>query len=145
MSQDCVFCKISAGKEHAYKIFENENVIALLDRFPIAPGHSLVITKKHYPDFISVPDEELFDLARVSKIVGLAVKSGMNADGIRLFTNVGMAASQVIFHVHIHIVPMWEKEPNFTWFRRRAEITPNAANYILNKIKPYLNETLFRP
>ncbi len=144
MLQDCVFCNISNGKEQAYKIFENERVIAILDRFPIAPGHSLVITKKHYQDFLSVPDDELYDLARISKIVGLAVKMGMNADGIRLFTNVGRAASQIIFHVHVHIVPLWDREPNFTWFRRRAEITPNAANYVLNKIKPYLNETLFK-
>ncbi|MGC8569323.1 MAG: HIT family protein [Nitrososphaeria archaeon] len=142
VSDSCIFCMIASGSEQAYKVYENDRVLAILDRFPIAPGHTLVITKNHYQDYLSVPDEDLYELARVSKIVGTAVKEGMGADGVRLFTNVGRAASQVIFHVHIHIVPMWEREPNFTWFRRRAEITPSVANYVLNRIKPHLYERL---
>lgn len=142
MEESCVFCGIAKGQEPAYKLYENEKVLAILDRFPIAPGHTLVLTKKHYQDYLEVSYEDVCELARVSKLVGRAVKLGMKADGIRIFTNVGRAASQVIFHVHVHIVPMWEREPNFTWFRRRAEITPSSANYVLNKIKPFINETL---
>lgn len=133
--ESCLFCRIIRGEEAAYIVYNDQNALAFLDRFPIVPGHTLVVTREHYKDFLSTPSEESARLAGATKTVANAVKSAMKADGIRLFTNVGRSAGQVIFHVHVHILPSWENEPAFVNFRKRNEITHDEAIKISNAIK----------
>lgn len=132
---DCLFCRIVKGEEAAYIVYDDPNTVAFLDRYPIVPGHTLVVTKDHYRDFLSTPFEASAQLAGTTKKVSVAVKSAMKADGVRIFTNVGKSAGQVIFHVHVHILPSWENEPAFINFRKRNEITPEDAINTLNAIK----------
>ena len=69
-------------------------------------GHTLVVPKKHYENIYEVPEEELAYLYKVVKRVAVAVRDSMAADGIRVVQNNGSAAGQVIFHFHVHVIPM---------------------------------------
>ena len=103
----CTFCKILNRQLPGYLVYEDSNFAAFLDKYPITPGHTLVVTKEHFENYLETPEEVLSELAKVVKLVAIGVKEAVKADGIRILTNIGESAGQVIFHLHVHIVPMW--------------------------------------
>ncbi|ADN50164.1 HIT family protein [Vulcanisaeta distributa] len=103
---DCVFCKIVKGEEPAYVVYEDEHVIAILDKYPISKGHTLVMPKRHYRDITEIPSDELCHVIRVTKAVTMAVIKALNVPGVRIIQNNGAEAGQVIFHIHFHVIPM---------------------------------------
>jgi histidine triad (HIT) family protein len=106
--EGCVFCKIIARKELANFVYETEDVLAFLDDRPVNEGHTLVVPKKHFENIFDVPDEALLNVFLVAKKVAGALMPTENADGIRLVQNNGVAAHQLIFHFHVHVIPEYE-------------------------------------
>jgi len=110
---DCIFCDIINGKSEAEIIYQNENIISFLDIRPVNYGHALVIPKKHYENFQSVPIEELDHLMKGMQYITSAVIKGVNADGFNLIVNSGKAAGQTIYHFHFHIIPRYLNDFRF--------------------------------
>jgi histidine triad (HIT) family protein len=108
MSEDCIFCKIADNKSPASFVYKDEQVIAFMDNKPVSEGHTLVIPRKHYENIYTTPDEDVAYLFKIVKKVALAVKTAIKADGIRLVQSNGGAAGQVVFHIHVHIIPAYE-------------------------------------
>ncbi len=106
MVEDCIFCKIINKESHANVVYEDEQVIAFLSNRPVNEGHTLVVPKKHYRDIYDIPEEEAAYLFKITKRVAEAVKAAMIPPGIRIVQNNGAAAGQVIFHLHVHIIPL---------------------------------------
>lgn len=106
MAQDCVFCQIIQKKSPANFVYEDDRVVAFLTNRPVNEGHTLVVPKKHYENIYELPEEEIAYLYKVVKRVSVAIRDAMKADGIRVVQNNGVAAGQVIFHYHVHIIPM---------------------------------------
>ena len=84
---------------------ESEHFFCAKDLYPVAPGHSLVISKRHTPDYFSLTDEEKQDLTRIIDVVCDLLRGTQAIDGFNIGTNAGKAAGQTIFHTHIHIIP----------------------------------------
>ncbi len=104
-ADDCLFCKMVAGKIPVTKIYEDEVVLSFLDIGPISNGHTLVIPKQHFEKLHDCPAELLGQVfTRIGKIAG-AVAAAMDSDGYNLLCNNGRAAGQLIEHLHFHIVP----------------------------------------
>jgi len=103
---DCVFCKIVRGEEPAYIVYEDEYVVAILDKYPVNKGHTLVMPKRHYRDITEIPDEELCRVIKITKAVTIAVMRALKVPGVRVVQNNGAEAGQVIFHIHFHVIPM---------------------------------------
>lgn len=104
---NCVFCKIVKGLEKAEILYENENVLSILDINPINFGHALVIPKEHYENFLSLPEEIYVDLLKAVKIVSQAILDSIEPkpEGFNILSNNGFVAGQRIFHFHFHIIP----------------------------------------
>lgn len=119
----CLFCNIINRELEGYIVYEDNLASAFLDKFPVTPGHTLVVPKKHYDNYLEADEETLSQLARVTKIVALGVMEAVKADGIRILTNIGESAGQVVFHLHLHVIPTWMKEyPSmFSSFKPRRE------------------------
>lgn len=105
MSADCIFCKIVAGQIPSTKVYEDEQVLAFVDIYPLAPVHVLVIPKKHVADTndLSTADTallgHLFEVVReVAKVKGIA------ETGYRVSTNTGKDAGQMVPHLHFHVM-----------------------------------------
>jgi len=101
----CVFCKIIAGEIPAKVIMQNEKAIALLDAFPLAAGHSLVIPKSHSAKVQEMSEQDakaVFEI--VWKLVG-AVETGSEVNASTIAIHNGSEAGQEVPHVHAHIVP----------------------------------------
>jgi histidine triad (HIT) family protein len=102
---DCIFCKIIQGEIPCQKVYEDDNVLALLDINPTTKGHTVVITKKHYPNLVATPATELCQIITVIKNIAPAIVAASQAEGWNLGVNNGPAAGQIIEHVHFHIIP----------------------------------------
>jgi histidine triad (HIT) family protein len=106
MTEDCVFCQIIRKEAFASIVYEDKQVMAFLSNRPVNEGHTLVIPKKHYVNIYEIPEEEACYLFKMAKRVAQAVSDAMAAEGIRIVQNNGEAAGQVIFHLHVHIIPL---------------------------------------
>ena len=115
MVEDCVFCKIVRKEAPSSVVYEDSDVIAIMDIKPVSQGHTLIIPKHHYEDIFDAPEEQIAIAHEITKQIALAVKKVSKADGISIVQQNGKAAGQEIFHLHIHVIPRFEgvKMPKF--------------------------------
>ena len=104
-TDDCLFCKMVAGRIPVTKIYEDEVVLAFLDIGPISDGHTLVIPRKHFERLHDCPTQLLGQVASHLGKIARAVADAMNSDGYNVLCNNGRAAGQLIEHLHFHIIP----------------------------------------
>ena len=102
---ECVFCKIVEGSLKAERIYETESVLAFLDINPRAPGHSLVIPKKHVSLLADLEDELVADMFIATRETLKILKKALNPDGFNIGINEGKAAGQEIPHLHVNVFP----------------------------------------
>ncbi|CDI74798.1 HIT domain-containing protein, putative [Eimeria praecox] len=112
--RDNVFAKILDGRLPSYKIFETEHCVAILDAFPTAPGHSLLISKA-------------------------PVATATNCDGVNVLHNGGPAAGQIVHHLHFHVLPRFSGDGLFSQPQSaKSMITAEEATAVLGKIQANL-------
>ena len=134
MNEDCIFCKIVSKKAGAVIVFEDEHSIAFLDVHPLNPGHTLVVPKKHYPSMVEMPPEEVGRVfVSVAKVMRGVMKAS-KADGINIGQSNGRAASQEVFHMHVHIIPRFNHEM-MSGFPNRKQTHRAELDEIGKKIK----------
>ncbi|MDD4531476.1 MAG: HIT family protein [Candidatus Pacebacteria bacterium] len=103
--EDCIFCKIIKGEIPAYKIYEDDLVLAFLDIHPVAKGHTLIIPKVHARDIFEIDGKTLERIASVSKKVSLKMKENLGVEAVNLYHASGNEAEQTVFHFHLHVIP----------------------------------------
>ncbi len=118
-------------------VFEDAEVMAIMDIRPVGEGHTLVIPKQHYVDIYDTPEEAVANIHKITKRVAIAVKKATGADGISIVQQNGKAAGQDVFHIHVHIIPMFEgaRMPRFGELR---EVNREKLDEAAAKIKQYL-------
>jgi histidine triad (HIT) family protein len=108
---DCIFCKIIKKEVPATVVFETEKVLAFMDIKPINPGHVLVIPKIHSEFISGVSEEDLQEMMLIGGRINSALrKSGIKCTGVNLFLADGVDAGQEVPHVHLHVIPRFEKD-----------------------------------
>jgi histidine triad (HIT) family protein len=107
MTRPCLFCSIIKYKMPAVIIYEDKDFVALMDKYPISHGHSLVIPRSHHESLLSMTPSEVGNLYSTVFTITRAVMSAVNADGFSIGQNNGRAANQIIPHVHVHIIPRY--------------------------------------
>ena len=101
---NCIFCKIINGKVPSKKVFEDDDVLAILDIRGDYENHTLVMPKQHIDKLTSADEniiQKLFYL--IKKVSNSYISSGY--DGVNILVNNGESAEQTIMHLHIHIIP----------------------------------------
>ena len=102
-----VFCRIIDGEIPSSKVYEDDDVIAILDISQTTRGHTLVIPKAHYDSFLSCPKELMMKVYAVAQRIGQAEISLLGAKGVNVLTNVGETAGQSVTHFHVHVIPRY--------------------------------------
>jgi len=121
------------GKHSCYVIYQDDDCIAILDKYPIDDGHSLVITKKPYEKLTDMDVDEVSKLfSKIPKIANAIIKA-TNADAFSIAQNYGKAAKQIVPHVHVHIIPRYNKT-GILWTKRKI-LKDNELNELAQKIK----------
>lgn len=101
----CVFCRrLLIGPF----IASNELAVAFEDAFPLSRGHSLIIPRRHQPDFLALePDEQEAVWALLPEVTAFIERAG-TPDGYNIGINVNTAAGQTVAHAHVHLIPRHE-------------------------------------
>ena len=105
MKEDCIFCKIIQGEIPSFTVYEDDTFKVILDRFPAAQGHMLILPKVHCDDVFSLPEEVAAQLYPLVKKLAQHAKEVTGAEGINIVQNNGEAAGQTVHHFHLHIIP----------------------------------------
>ena len=134
--ESCIFCKIIAGEIPSDKIYEDEYTLAFLDARPSAPGHTLVVPKKHVENIFDADDETLSRVLHTVRIVAPAVRDAVGGHGVHVNSNHGAAAGQIVSHLHFHIIPRHDRG-EFTFWPKTKE-TSTEASLVASKIREKL-------
>ncbi len=115
VDENCPFCRIVAGLSPAYVVAEDEHCLAVLDSRPAARGHTLVLPREHVADLWSADPETAAALGRTCAAVARRIHTRLHPDGLTMRQNNGEASGQVIFHLHVHLVPRWDGDGTVGW------------------------------
>jgi histidine triad (HIT) family protein len=100
-----IFAKILRGEFPCHKVYEDEHVLAFLDIMPRAPGHTLVIPKAPARNILDIGVDDYLHVARATHKIAAAAKKAFQADGITVQQFNETSGGQVVFHLHVHVMP----------------------------------------
>lgn len=135
--KDCIFCKIIRGELPSIKIYEDDATLAFLDIHPVAPGHTLVITKN--TDSYNLLDISELDWLAVSRTVrklAPVIEKATGADGVNIMMNNRAHAGQVVDHPHVHIIPRFKGDGLRQW--NHSSYGEGEAVHVAEKIRAAL-------
>ena len=129
----CIFCDILDGTRNGHLVYEDKDHIAILDKYPIDDGHTLVIPRKHHEKITDMDPNDVGKIFSLIPKIAKAVLAGAGADAFSLAQNNGKAAKQIIPHVHIHIIPRYNNKGT-VWTKRQIP-TDEVLSELAVKIK----------
>ena len=128
-----IFTEIIEGKRPGFIIFEDEHHVAILDKYPIDTGHSLVIPKTPYEKIIDMPENEVANLFTLVPKIAKAILKATGAVAFSIAQNNGKEAKQIVPHVHVHIIPRYANKA--TMWTKRGMPSDNELKELQEKIK----------
>jgi histidine triad (HIT) family protein len=135
--ENCIFCKIAGGKIPARFVMQNNRAVALLDAFPLAAGHTLVIPKSHYAKIQDMSEHDAMAVFEITWKVTGAVEAGSQVNASTIAIHNGSEAGQEIPHAHVHIVPRKRGDGAgaiHSMFKNRPKLSPQAMDSLRDKI-----------
>ncbi|MFO8184587.1 MAG: HIT family protein [Candidatus Aegiribacteria sp.] len=102
----CPFC----DPDEEMIIWKDENVYVIRDLYPVSPSHTLIIPFRHFASVFDATDDELQSISRALRFRKEQLERSLAADGYNIGVNEGAAAGQTIPHVHIHLIPRFERD-----------------------------------
>jgi histidine triad (HIT) family protein len=106
-----VFAKILRGELSCHKVLETDRVLAFMDVMPRGEGHVLVVPKAPSRNILDANPDDLADLFKAVQMVARAVKAALRADGVTIQQFNESAGGQVVFHLHVHVIPRFQGTP----------------------------------
>lgn len=101
---DCVFCRLDAERPI---LLDSDLAFAIFDKFPVNPGHALIIPKRHVSNYFDLSLEEQQALVGLLRQVQALVDEQYHPDGYNVGINIGESAGQTVGHVHVHLIPRY--------------------------------------
>jgi histidine triad (HIT) family protein len=133
MENSCTFCKIIKNELLAYKVWENKNFLAFLDKSPVNPGHLMIIPKRHVDYFFDLNDAEYKEIMDIAKKIQKSLLKATGAKRIGIVVE-GFAVP----HVHLHLVPL--HKGNDTDPCRAKKGVPEELDEMAKQIRNLINE-----
>ena len=138
---DCIFCKIIRNEIPSTTIYEDDDIKAFFDISQVTPGHTLVVPKKHVKDIFAY-DEDLAErvFKKVPMIARAIKESNPDIIGMNICQNNGEIAYQSVMHSHIHLVPRYSKDDDFSmhWGDNTGVASNEELQARADKIKQHL-------
>ena len=125
----CWACRVIAGEPVGHVVAETREVLVVLNPFPLAAGHALVVPRRHVTNLYELPDELAGPVLATAARVARAAKRAFGADGITLRQNTEAASDQHLFHFHLHVIPRFvgdaerfASDPSFAELASQREV-----------------------
>jgi histidine triad (HIT) family protein len=122
-----IFAKILKGELPCHKVYEDDTALVMMDIFPQSKGHTLIVPKAASRNLLDAEPAALSAIMPLVQSVTRAVKAATNADGIRLAQFNEAPAGQTVFHLHFHVIPVYEGVPLGTHGGGKADDAELAA------------------
>ena len=129
----CIFCDIISGKIPSSKVYEDDDVLAILDVSQVTFGHTLVMPKKHVGDILEADEETVVKCAKVISKLSKQIIHNTGAAGCNVLNNCGEVAGQTVHHLHFHIIPRYS-ESDAVCFQFNESEKQDLAK-VLEKVK----------
>jgi len=114
--EECILCQIIDGDIPSKKVYEDKDILAILDVNGAFPGHCFVMPKKHFTILEQIPDFLVGKLFNIANDVSSSIFETLNIEGTNIFVTNGIAAGQVAPHFVINVIPRKEKDNiNLQW------------------------------
>lgn len=136
-ADSCIFCKIVRGELPSTSVYEDEASMAFMDINPASTGHTLIIPKDHAENLLAVPTQNLTATMVATQKIAQAIHQALQPEGMRISQLNGAAAGQMVFHYHVHIIPVHAGERPGTHGRGSGD--PQTIQQTAAKIRAALN------
>lgn len=103
ISENCPFCFPPSSRV----FYKTQLVVGLWDSYPVSPGHALLVPRRHVPDWFEASEEECRELMEGVQAARAAILEKHQPQGFNLGINMGEAAGQTVFHLHVHLIPRY--------------------------------------
>ena len=110
----CIFCDIISGKIPSSVVYEDDQVLAILDISQVTFGHTLVMPKKHVDSALEADEETIAAVFSAASKLARKIQKNTGAAGINLLANCGEAAGQSVPHMHVHVIPRYDEADEIT-------------------------------
>lgn len=136
---DCVFCAmlaVDASDEDLHVLYRGEHTFAVLNAFPYASGHLLVMPRRHEGEMSALTVQEYAELFEVTRLSMIALERAYHPDGLNMGANLGRAAGAGIpRHLHVHVLPRWLGDTNFMTTIASTRVMPEALSDSWHKVR----------
>jgi len=141
----CPFCEFVAGRETPYKqlddiVYENDFVMAFVSPkwWPNNPGNVIIIPKKHVENLYDIPEEELMEITKASKKIGIAMREIYGCTGISTRQHNEPDGGQDVWHFHLHVLPRHKDDRLYQNHDQSTFVEPEARAPYAKKLREYL-------
>lgn len=135
-NKNCIFCKIINKEIPSSIVYEDDDVIAFLDVSQVTKGHTLVVSKKHFDNFLTVPKDTMHKVMDVAQRIGQAQVAMLGAKGVNILTNVNKEAGQSVYHFHVHVIPRYISNEGFQiTMKENSKLNELSLPSLANEIK----------
>ena len=111
IDSECPFCEVAQRDDpDAREVYRDREAVAFFPTEPATLGHTLLVPRLHVPDIWTLPEEVAAHLGKVAVRLASAIKRAVEPDGLSVIQSNGPAATQTVFHLHVHLVPRWEND-----------------------------------
>ncbi|MCC5895162.1 MAG: HIT family protein [Alkalibacterium sp.] len=141
---DCIFCKIIEGDIPSRKVYEDNDIVAILDVSQVTKGHTLVISKKHVRNILEYDDDLAAAVfSKIPRIARSVRQFDPECKGLNLLMNNEEIASQSVFHGHVHLLPRYESDKDgfgLKWETHSDDYTDGELDTIQESIQAELTK-----
>lgn len=121
--ENCIFCDIIAGRAEAYRVYEDDSTLCILDIHPYAKGHCLVIPKRHVPWWHDLTEEESVALFRTARICANRMMKALKPDFVFMY-----ARGRRIPHTHVFLIPTFGDDVLDRFFKAMEKFQESPAD-----------------
>ena len=137
--EGCVFCYIVEHPELDEELgvlYRAPQSFVVMNKYPYAPGHFMVIPNRHIDNLEELEDEVWLEMARLTKRGVALLKDVLGAQGVNIGMNLGAAAGAGIAeHIHMHLVPRWQRDTNFITTIAQTRVYSTDFHAIYEKLR----------
>jgi ATP adenylyltransferase len=141
-SPGCIFCEFPKKNQDEVLLIlhRGKTCFIIMNAYPYNPGHLMVVPYRHVADYEKLTDEELLEMHRLAGDCITAIRKAMAPHGFNMGINLGrIAGAGVDGHVHLHIVPRWSGDTNFSTVVGETRVLPEALPVTWGKLKEALS------
>jgi len=133
---DCPFCEIVQREDSdAREVYRDEQVVAFFPTEPAVLGHTMVVPRRHVADIWELDEDTAGYLARATVRLAGAIREALHPEGLNVIQSNGEAATQTVFHLHVHLVPRWDGDAMGPIWPEETDYTEEEKDDVLMRVR----------